>query len=131
MSFIDVYYAICLVFGFFAGAALGSGIACLLMRSAAKESWAKGRSHCDSCGHVLGVRDLIPIFSYAFSRGRCRHCGARIPVLCLVTEIAFGLVGLAMAMWFVFPYDFLLIRIWLTVISLIVAIFTSYECVRK
>lgn len=37
-----------------------------------------GRSACPSCGTVLGVRDLVPVLSWLASRGRCRHCGARV-----------------------------------------------------
>jgi prepilin signal peptidase PulO-like enzyme (type II secretory pathway) len=37
-----------------------------------------GRSECPNCDHTLGGLDLIPIVSYALSRGRCRYC--RIPI---------------------------------------------------
>lgn len=37
-----------------------------------------GASHCDVCGHVLGVRDLVPVFSYLLSGGKCRYCGAKL-----------------------------------------------------
>lgn len=33
-----------------------------------------GRSECVNCGQRLGARDLVPIFSWVASRGRCRHC---------------------------------------------------------
>ena len=36
----------------------------------------EGRSSCFSCGHTLGVLDLIPIFSFFLSSGRCRYCGS-------------------------------------------------------
>jgi leader peptidase (prepilin peptidase)/N-methyltransferase len=32
-----------------------------------------------SCGHEIGYRDNIPVFSWLFLRGRCRHCKAAIP----------------------------------------------------
>lgn len=53
-----------------------------------------GRSRCASCGHTLGARDLIPVFSYLFRRGRCRYCGERIPAECLWAELA-GAAGFA------------------------------------
>ena len=43
-----------------------------------RESVLRGRSYCDVCGHVLAARDLVPVFSYLFSRGRCRYCGAKL-----------------------------------------------------
>jgi prepilin signal peptidase PulO-like enzyme (type II secretory pathway) len=47
-----------------------------------------GRSYCDTCGHTLGVFDLVPIFSYLFLRGRCRYCRAKISVQNLLVEVA-------------------------------------------
>jgi leader peptidase (prepilin peptidase)/N-methyltransferase len=51
-------------------------------------SWATGRSRCPACEQTLGVRDLVPVFSFLLSRGRCRHCGARIPLRYPLTEAA-------------------------------------------
>ena len=57
-----------------------------------------GRSHCLSCGHELGVVDLLPVAGYLIRRGKCRYCGEKIPADCLAAEIAgavgFVLVGL-------------------------------------
>ena len=36
------------------------------------------RSRCPACGRTLSARDLVPIASWAWLRGRCRACGARI-----------------------------------------------------
>lgn len=33
-----------------------------------------GRSMCTHCGHLLNTRDLIPVVSYVWLRGRCRYC---------------------------------------------------------
>lgn len=38
------------------------------------------RSHCITCSHSLSVGDLVPLLSWVFLRGRCRHCDARIAV---------------------------------------------------
>lgn len=46
-----------------------------------------GRSRCLACGHTLGARDLVPVFSFLFCRGRCRHCGEKIPAECLAAEL--------------------------------------------
>ncbi len=42
------------------------------------ESWAKGRSRCPKCEHVLGPLELVPVLSWLFARGRCRFCGAAV-----------------------------------------------------
>lgn len=37
-------------------------------------SWALGRSRCDHCRTALAARDLIPLISFFWLRGRCRVC---------------------------------------------------------
>ena len=59
--FITVY---CCAVAALLGACTGSFLACLAWRTVHGESVLRGRSHCDVCGHVLGVRDLVPVFSY-------------------------------------------------------------------
>ena len=60
-----------------------------------------GRSHCLSCGHVLGALELIPLVGWLVCRGKCRHCGEKIPADCLIAElagaVAFVCVGLRFA----------------------------------
>ena len=73
--FITVY---CCAVAALLGACTGSFLACLAWRTVHGESVLRGRSHCDVCGHVLGVRDLVPVFSYLFSGGKCRYCGAKL-----------------------------------------------------
>lgn len=55
--------------------------------------WA-GRSRCPACGAVLGPAELIPVVSWLFLRGRCRHCRARIPLRELLVELAGGAAAL-------------------------------------
>jgi len=53
-------------------------------------------SHCPACSRRLAVKDLIPVFSYLWLRGRCRYCKAPIPRRVLWVEIATAaLFGLA------------------------------------
>jgi leader peptidase (prepilin peptidase) / N-methyltransferase len=47
-------------------------------------------SHCPGCARRLGVSDLIPVISYLALKGRCRTCGARIPMRVLWVEMATG-----------------------------------------
>ena len=46
------------------------------------------RSRCEQCGAKLGVRDLIPLASWAATRGRCRHCGAGLDWFYPAVEVA-------------------------------------------
>jgi len=52
-----------------------------------------GRSRCDGCRRDLAPWRMIPVLSWAITRGRCRDCGAPIPVRYPVIESAAGLIG--------------------------------------
>ena len=58
---------------------------------------ALDRSRCELCGHTLGPRDLMPIASYLWQRGRCRHCGGRVAPAHLAIEVAAVAVALSAA----------------------------------
>ena len=53
------------------------------------------RSHCPQCHHTLPWYELIPVLSYALSRGRCRHCGSKVswryPFIEITTSLLFTL----------------------------------------
>lgn len=76
------------------GACAGSFVNCAALRHITGEKLSRGRSHCPKCGHVLGVWDLFPLFSWLFLRGRCRYCGApvsgRYPLTELISALAWG-----------------------------------------
>lgn len=61
------------------GLALGSFATMAVHRWPSGEPWVTKRSHCPSCGTTLGIRDLIPLFSWLWQRGRCRYCRTLIP----------------------------------------------------
>ncbi|MBR3159479.1 MAG: prepilin peptidase [Atopobiaceae bacterium] len=69
------------------GLCMGSFLNCLAWRMTHGESVLHGRSHCTSCGHVLGVRDLVPVFSWLSTRGRCRYCGEHVSWRYPATEL--------------------------------------------
>jgi leader peptidase (prepilin peptidase)/N-methyltransferase len=65
-------------------------------RLPAKQSLVYPPSHCPACSRRLAAKDLIPVFSYLWLRGRCRYCKAAIPKRVLWVEIATAaLFGLA------------------------------------
>src|SRR5690606_21096382 len=39
---------------------------------------ARPRSHCPACGTPLRWHELVPVLSWLWQRGRCRHCGAAV-----------------------------------------------------
>ncbi|SIN99090.1 prepilin peptidase [Halodesulfovibrio marinisediminis] len=45
------------------------------------------RSECPQCGHQLSVLENIPLVSFIIQKGRCKHCGVRIPFFYPLIEI--------------------------------------------
>ena len=52
----------------------------------------RGRSRCASCAVALRWFELVPLFSFAIQRGRCRSCGARLSLQYPVVELLTGLL---------------------------------------
>ncbi|MCK4789516.1 MAG: prepilin peptidase [Desulfobacteraceae bacterium] len=53
------------------------------------------RSMCPGCGARIAFYDNIPVLSYLWLRGRCRHCQAAISSRYPVVELAAGLFAVA------------------------------------
>jgi len=64
---------------FLPGLAFGSFLNVVAARVPLKRSVVHPGSACMSCGTSLAWYDNIPLLSFAFLRGRCRHCAAAIP----------------------------------------------------
>jgi leader peptidase (prepilin peptidase) / N-methyltransferase len=62
------------------GLALGSFLNVVAARVPLRRSIVSPGSACMSCGHELAWHDNVPLVSYLVLRGRCRSCGARIPL---------------------------------------------------
>lgn len=97
-----------LILAFLFGAVFGSYIDCVAWRLVHQERVARGRSHCDVCGHALGAGDLIPIISYLRSGGRCRYCGAKFSAESTWVELALGLAFAAIV--YKFDVSFVALR---------------------
>jgi len=75
------------LFLFVAGAVVGSFLGVVASRLPRGESLVRPRSRCDRCGHLVRVRDNLPVVSWLLLRGRCRDCGAPIPARLLAIEL--------------------------------------------
>jgi leader peptidase (prepilin peptidase)/N-methyltransferase len=70
------------------GMVVGSFLNVCCDRLPAGKSLVYPPSHCSACQHRLSAKDLLPVFSYLWLRGRCRYCQASIPRRLLWVEIA-------------------------------------------
>ncbi|MEI4769411.1 prepilin peptidase [Psychrobacillus sp. FJAT-51614] len=79
---------------FIYGLIFGSFFNVVGLRIPKGESIVRPPSHCTVCDRNLTTRDLVPVFSYLFLRGKCRGCGTKIhwmyPVMELVTGLLFA-----------------------------------------
>lgn len=62
-------------------------------RSDNPHSIINGRSMCTECEHTLGVKDLVPVASWIWLRGKCRYCKQPIswqyPAVEIITAVLF------------------------------------------
>lgn len=86
------------------GLAFGSFMTVAIYRVPAGESLVRPRSRCPSCGAPIRAADNIPVISWLLLRGRCRACGARIPPLYPLTELASGGLFVAVALVYEDPW---------------------------
>ena len=49
-------------------------------------------SHCTNCNHKLGIFELIPILSYIFQGGKCKHCKSKISCFYPIFEFLTGVL---------------------------------------
>lgn len=74
------------------GLFIGSFLNVCIDRFPRRESLLWPRSHCEACECKLSPSELVPVLSYLLLRGRCRHCGVRLPVRYLLVELGTGLL---------------------------------------
>lgn len=77
---------------FIFGTVFGSFFNVVGLRLPNKSLFSDQRSYCDYCRKQLGWRELIPIWSYLWQKGRCRECEAKISPLYPVMELVTGLL---------------------------------------
>ena len=79
---------------FIYGLVFGSFFNVVGLRIPKGESIIRPPSHCTVCDRNLTVKDLVPVFSFVFLKGKCRGCGTKIhwvyPVMELVTGLLFA-----------------------------------------
>ena len=79
---------------FIMGAFIGSFASLAVYRIPIKEDILIKHSYCPNCKEKLVLKDLIPIFSYIYLKGKCSHCGKKIRARYLILELLSGLLFL-------------------------------------
>ena len=86
-----IFFA-CFVFG----TLIGSFLNVVILRLPADDaSVVFPASHCPVCKNSLSWYENIPLFSYIFLRGTCRHCHVSISLQYPVVELLTGLLAVA------------------------------------
>ena len=89
----DYYTWILVVGSLLFGLAVGSFIAARVLRTTKNVPQnLLGRSQCMSCKKTLTMQDLVPVFSYLFLRGRCRHCKQPFSATYMIIELTTALL---------------------------------------
>ncbi|MEC3882647.1 prepilin peptidase [Halobacillus sp. HZG1] len=76
------------------GSILGSFYNVVGLRLPKNIPFTTSRSACPHCTTPLQPRDLIPLFSYLISKGKCRHCQHSISITYPLTELITGFLFL-------------------------------------
>lgn len=91
------------------GASVGSFINVVVDRLPNEMSIVRPRSFCDSCKRTLSNLDMVPVLSYIWLRGHCRHCKAAVPLRVLFTEVATSLIFVVLYLIYGFGPGFFVI----------------------
>ncbi|MFH0726608.1 MAG: prepilin peptidase [Pseudomonadota bacterium] len=94
----EIYFlhAIPLIFGL----CIGSFLNVCIYRLPAGKSIVRPGSMCPVCNRTIAPYDNIPLISYLFLRGRCRHCKTPISLRYPLVELITGLLALGVFMRF-------------------------------
>ncbi|MDE5587503.1 MAG: prepilin peptidase [Bacilli bacterium] len=84
----NIYY---IILFFILGTVFGSFYNVIGFRLPKGESIIKPkRSYCPTCRHALGTLELVPVFSFLFLGGKCKHCRGKISIFYPFIELLAG-----------------------------------------
>lgn len=85
-----MFILFCIYFGVL-GIIIGSFLNVVILRHNTGKTIG-GRSQCMSCGSKLTARELVPLFSFLFQRGKCKHCKTKISWQYPLVELSTGIL---------------------------------------
>ncbi|MFH0819366.1 MAG: prepilin peptidase [Patescibacteria group bacterium] len=85
---------------FILGLIIGSFLNVVVLRLKNGLSIMNGRSKCPNCKHVLGVLDLVPLFSFLFIGGKCRYCKKKISWQYFLVELTTAFIFTVVYVYF-------------------------------
>ena len=83
---------------FIIGILFGSFYTLAVHRIPKKEDITHTHSYCPNCNNKLGFFELIPVLSYIFLGGKCKHCGKKIRIRYLLLELFSGATFVLLAL---------------------------------
>jgi len=90
----------------------------------------QGRSFCPRCKHTLSWEDNIPLFSFLFLGGKCRHCHKKISIQYPIVELVS--TSSTVALFVSLPHSnvtelLIVLCYWIIFLSLIVIFFSDLK----
>jgi len=82
---------------FILGLLLGSFANVCIYRMPLGQSIVSPRSHCPGCNNPIRWHDNVPLLSFILLKGKCRSCGAGIPLQYPLVELITGIVFASIA----------------------------------
>lgn len=107
---------------FLFGIVIGSFFNVVGLRVPEKVSFITGRSYCPTCQYQLRWHELLPVVSFCWQKGKCRHCRAKIPILYPVMEFLTGFLLMYSYFWLGFTVELMTA---LLLISMLVVVSVS------
>ena len=112
----NIFYAI--IF-FILGSSLASFYGVVGARLPLHESIVNPSSHCTKCHHKLAWYELIPVFSFLFLRGKCKHCHTKLSIADPLLELFTGLCFVFFYLKYDISYSFFMSLILISLLDLI------------
>lgn len=111
-----------LTIAFVLGACIGSFVTMASYRLPLGQDIVFKPSYCPKCYAVLTVLDLVPILSWVFQQGKCRHCQAKISARYPVIELTLGLCFTFVVWRYGVTFDTLLLLVLTAALAIMIVV---------